>query len=47
MTRILSPAGSILSIEPTRTPMIWTLSPGYSASASEKYATTVVVVSFR
>ena len=45
-TFILSPAGSILSIVPTLTPMIWILSPGYSASVSSKYATAELVVSF-
>jgi hypothetical protein len=42
VTFILSPAGSIESILPTCTPMIWILSPGYSANVSEKYATTVL-----
>ena len=46
VTFILSPAGSIESIEPTFTPMIWILSPAYSASVFGKYATTVLVVSF-
>ncbi len=45
-TFILSPSVSMLSIAPTLTPMMRTLSPGYSASTSGKYAVTVVVVSF-
>nr|CRL53374.1 hypothetical protein CPGR_00653 [Mycolicibacterium fortuitum subsp. fortuitum DSM 46621 = ATCC 6841 = JCM 6387] len=45
-TFILSPSVSMLSIAPTLTPMMRTLSPGYSASTSGKYAVTVVLVIF-